>query len=199
MIACTEPTREEWLASRMTMIGASESPAIEFRTLAQYPGYRFGSDGSIWSSWSRGRRQPGDTWTRLNATRSSNGYMMIGLHGSDGKTHRCLMVHRIILEAFTGPCPEGCEARHYPSADRSNNAASNLIWGTRSQNHADKWEQGSMPHGEGHGMSKLTAADVIDIRQSVANGESQVSAAARYGVGKANINAIICGRTWKWL
>lgn len=41
-----------------------------------------------------------------------------------------VLVHRAVLEAFVGPCPEGKEGCHR-DGDVRNDAASNLYWGTR--------------------------------------------------------------------
>lgn len=37
-------------------------------------------------------------------------------------------VHRAVLEAFIGPCPEGMEGRHWPDLNPLNNHLSNLCW-----------------------------------------------------------------------
>lgn len=46
------------------------------------------------------------------------------------------LVHRLVLEAFVGPCPPGMECCH-GDLDRSNAALSNLRWDTRSANTID--------------------------------------------------------------
>lgn len=46
-------------------------------------------------------------------------------------------VHRMVLAAFKGPCPEGQEARHI-NGDRADNRPENLEWGTHVENHWDK-------------------------------------------------------------
>ena len=42
-------------------------------------------------------------------------------------------VHRLVLDAFIGPCPKGLEANHL-DGDKLNNYASNLEYVTRSEN-----------------------------------------------------------------
>lgn len=51
-------------------------------------------------------------------------------------------VHRLVLEAFVGPCPDGMEACHGDGV-RTNNALRNLRWDTRSENHRDKVRHGT--------------------------------------------------------
>ena len=50
--------------------------------------------------------------------------------------------YRLALEAFVGPCPPGMEALHWDD-DRSNNAISNLRWGTRTDNMRDMSRNGN--------------------------------------------------------
>jgi hypothetical protein len=175
---------------------------LEYRTIERFPGYRFGSDGSIWSAWHRGPKRKmylGGKWKRLCPTKNSSGYMLVGLRGADDQVHRCLQVHRLILEAFVGPCPDGCEARHFPDATRGNNAIDNLTWGTRHENHQDQWAQGSMLHGEGHHNSRLTTEAVREIRRLQSQGVRQFTLAKRFSTTQTNISAIVRRKAWAWL
>ncbi len=71
---------------------------------------------------------------------------------------RTVLVHRLVLEAFVGPAPEGTEGLHWDD-DPGNNRASNLRWGTRSENIADRIRNGRRCGGirivckRGHPMS----------------------------------------------
>jgi hypothetical protein len=165
---------------------------VEYRTIDRFPDYRFCADGSVWSSIS-------GQWKKLSLPVSSRGYPMVGLRDKDGKIQRCIPVHRLILEAFVGPCPEGHEARHFPDGNRANNAISNLSWGTRSQNFMDKWPQGTMPHGEGHGRAYFTEAKITEIRRRYLAGERQVHLAAEFGVRQAYISNIVRRKIWRHL
>ncbi|ONI62639.1 hypothetical protein CSIV_14285 [Microbacterium sp. CSI-V] len=49
---------------------------------------------------------------------------------------RTVQVHRLVLEAFVGPCPEGMEALHADDV-KTHNALSNLRWSTHSDNMRD--------------------------------------------------------------
>lgn len=46
-------------------------------------------------------------------------------------------VHRLVLEAFVGPCPEGYQTRHL-DGNPDNNHLENLCWGTAEDNSKDK-------------------------------------------------------------
>jgi len=62
---------------------------------------------------------------------------------------RNVSVHRIVLEAFVGPCPPGMEGCHNDGNPR-NNVLTNLRWDTRSENQRD-----SIRHGT-HSMARKT-------------------------------------------
>jgi hypothetical protein len=110
------------------------------------------------------------------------------------KTHR---VHRLVLEAFVGPRPEGMEARHFPDHSHANNRLDNLSWGTKKQNAADKEVQGQSQKGEMGNNAKLRDADIIHIRKPYASGKtSQEKLAARYGVSQAQIWRIVRRTRW---
>lgn len=55
-----------------------------------------------------------------------NGYHCVNVKLDNGKW-RTLLVHRLVLEAWRGPCPEFYTA-HFKDNDRSNNALTNLEW-----------------------------------------------------------------------
>lgn len=51
-------------------------------------------------------------------------------------------VHRIVLEAWVGPCPDGLEGCHN-DGNAANNALSNLRWDTHANNELDKRKHGT--------------------------------------------------------
>ena len=53
-----------------------------------------------------------------------------------------VLVHRLVLTAWIGSCPEGFECLHGP-AGVSDNSVSNLRWGTRKENELDKIRDGT--------------------------------------------------------
>ena len=54
---------------------------------------------------------------------------------------KAFLVHRLVLLAFVGPCPEGMEGCHLDD-DPKNNRLSNLRWDTRSANMHDRVRNG---------------------------------------------------------
>lgn len=55
---------------------------------------------------------------------------------------RSFYVHRLVLQAFVGPCPPGMEALHR-NGNPTDNRVENLRWGTRSQNLHDSVRHGT--------------------------------------------------------
>jgi len=86
------------------------------------------------------------------------------LLSKDGEA-KMFLVHRLVLEAFIGPAPVGMESRHLDGT-RNNNHLSNLRWGTRVENMADKIRHGTMARlfGEHNPQAKLCEDDVRKIR-----------------------------------
>lgn len=68
------------------------------------------------------------------------GYLLVAVK-VDGKQRR-FRVHRLVLEAFVGPCPDGKECCHR-DGDPTNNSLGNLYWGTHGQNMNDQVRHGT--------------------------------------------------------
>ena len=115
----------------------------EWRTVPSLPGFQVSSEGQVRSldrivTYSDGRRvryrgQP-------KAQSSLNGYLYIGAKG------RHWAVHRLVAEAFHGPCPEGATLVRHLDGTRDNNIPANLRWGTKSENGLDSVTHGTHPN-----------------------------------------------------
>jgi len=73
-------------------------------------------------------------------------------------------VHRMVLLAFVGPCPDGHQARHFPDPDRSNCTLENLSWCTPLANQRDRDSHGTNNKGTNNKFAKLDAEKVRRIR-----------------------------------
>lgn len=97
------------------------------------------------------RRKFGSVLHLSRDGKASDGrYMYVGL-SKDGVSKRCF-VHRLVLEAFVGPCPEGMEALHGEGGSEDNRLV-NLKWDTRAENNRDLVRQGR------HHYAKRTHCD----------------------------------------
>lgn len=103
-------------------------------------------------------------------------------------------LHSVVAEAFIGPRPPGYEVLH-KDGDQTNNCSDNLRYGTRLENEADKEVHGTRQRGEKHKSSKLTEADVLQIRARV--GERLEDLAAEFGCTFSNISAIQLRKSWR--
>ena len=117
------------------------------------------------------------------------GYKRVYLYDYLGR--RGLLVHRIVLLAFVGPCPVGCEARHI-NGIHNDNTAENLCWWTRQENVDDKKRLDCA------GI-KLKKADVIEIREWIARGSPNNVIADEFSISPTTVCDIKYGRTWVWL
>ena len=116
-----------------------------------------------------------------------------------GNKQKSARVHRLVLETFVGPCPEGMESRHL-DGDASKNHISNLRWGTHRENEADKITHDRVSCGERQGSSKLTEGDVHWIRHFTEHGlATQAHLAKVFGVCQPQISRIHTGKEWGWM
>lgn len=130
----------------------------------------------------------------LRVSHLRNGYRAVSLY--EGSRHEVCSVHALVLDAFTGPRPEGFVARHL-NGDRLDNRACNLAWGTPAENSADMIAHGRSLRGEKHHMAKLTWTEVHAIRTAKASGAKRKDLADKFGVSRATITDIISHRHWK--
>jgi hypothetical protein len=166
---------------------------VQYRDVPDFPGYRIGDDGTVWSCriFSRWMKDRG-AWHRLSP-QLRRGYLRVGLQ-RDGKLH-WRSVHRLVLEAFVGPCPPGMQACH-ANGDRLDNRLANLRWDTPQANCQDKRRHGTVVRGSRQRRAKLREADVPLVRQMRQAGASYGKIAVRFGVARATVIALLKGRTW---
>lgn len=107
-----------------------------FIPVPDVPYYFVSADGDVLSI----RR----TVPRLMSKRfRHDGYLFVRLRIGP-RRFRDFPVHRLVASAFHGSCPIGMECRHL-NGNQADNRASNLAWGTRSENTQD-----SLRHGTHH-------------------------------------------------
>lgn len=132
----------------------------------------------------------------LKPREDKNGYFQVGL-SKLGKV-KTFKVHRLVLEAFKGPCPEGMESCH-KNGIKTDNIVYNLRWDTKVANQADSKRHGTNngPKGERCGNAKLTEQDVVDIRTEYTKGNIiQEELGKQFGVHQVTIGNIVRRETW---
>lgn len=104
----------------------------EWRDVVGYEGrYRVSNQGDVWSVASN---------RAMRGYVTGAGYRRLSLSGGGAATF--VLVHRVVLEAFVGPCPDGLVTRHL-DGNPLNNALSNLTYGTYTENNLDILRHGT--------------------------------------------------------
>jgi hypothetical protein len=152
---------------------------MDRKEIFEFPGYWIYEDGRVWSD----SKLPANSCGKfLMQSLDKDGYVRYKLY-VDG-TYCRKFAHRLVLEAFVGPCPEGMECRHL-DGNPQNNHVSNLCWGTKEENQADKRRHGTHFHpiGEKNGSSKLSRQEVVEILDLVRHGLCSQTASVEDGRG----------------
>lgn len=108
-----------------------------WRLVPGYDVYEVSSHGSVRSLQRMARTRGGGlrpVRDRVLKQSSQGRYLVVGL-SRDGAT-RSRAVHRLVLEAFVGPCPPGQQCLHFDD-DPNNNCLENLRWGSPHENARD--------------------------------------------------------------
>jgi len=166
------------------------------KIIPNFPTYRITKGGRVWST--KGNYENGQ-WMKLQT--SCSGYLYVKLRKCS-KYYHCL-IHRLVLETYVGPCPEGMQCRHL-NGNPQDNHLENLCWGTPKENHADairhKTHQGLKNHGEMSNFSKLTEQKVKLIHNLYHSGaDSQQGLADAFGISQHCVQTIVTKKTWGYL
>lgn len=118
-------------------------------------------------------------------------------------------VHRLVADAFIGPCPAGQEVRHKDD-NPSNARADNLEYGTRSDNHQDCIKRGrDCPvRGEKNHFAVYTDTQIARLKNLVGalprSGKSQRLARGTIdalvletGVSRSTVRCVLLGARWR--
>lgn len=170
---------------------------IEWRVVPDWPAYLVSNEGNVYYL-SRKRMLVLSSDDKVTLYKNSS-------------QKRPINPGNLVLEAFIGPCPEGMECCHQDD-DRRNNSISNVRWGTRADNMADRKKNGLIPNtshlfGENANHVLLTEAQVleaIELRKTIAKARSPLywsyqKLGKRYGVTGDAVARAVKGKTWKHL
>ena len=159
-----------------------------WKDIKDFPLYKISNQGRI-ESMKRGYPKI------LALTLNMKGYPIIGLF-LNGKGYT-RFIHRLVLEAFVGPRPEGHETNH-KSGIKTDNSLLNLEWVMPYENIEHAFKTGLRSNkGMRHPRVKLKDEDVIEIRRLYSQGTNQYIIAKEFGIHQANVSSIICRRTWR--
>jgi hypothetical protein len=145
---------------------------------------------------------------QMSLSYSGTGYLYVtlALAGERSVVH----VAPLVMRVFVGPPPPGKEVCHN-DGNRKNNVLTNLRYGTRKENMADRKLHGDQPFGEELPWTKLTARQVKKIRElyqppigrrdwgpghRTTRKWTLVTLARRYQVSKSTISLIVQNKIW---
>ncbi len=164
----------------------------QWKPIPGYDGYEVSDQGRVRSFWKQaGRPQDGgwvlmDNPQRMMSTR--------GRRGSRDYPTVCIKgvyeyVHRLVMLAFVGPCPEGLVVCHNDDNPK-NNRLENLRYDTQQANVDDAVASGSMGPGR---KRQLENWQIIQMRRLAANGASGSELAKQFGVSRRTVSRICNG------
>lgn len=128
---------------------------------------------------------------------TQQGYRIVGLYDTSGK-EKIHLIHRLLLENFVGPCPDGYQACHN-DGNPLNNSLENLRWDSVKNNMADKIKHGTTNRGTKNGNNKLKRLEVLQIRNLFESGVGAKSISEKFGVNIMTVYDINRRRSWAWL
>lgn len=116
--------------------------------------------------------------------------------------YSCILVHRIVAEAFI-PNPENKPQVNHINAIKTDNRVENLEWCTSKENikhsHIMGLQSSESRQGEKNNFAKLTEKEVLSIRDEY-NSKDKIThqeIGLKYGVSGASISNIVLRKTWK--
>jgi hypothetical protein len=126
----------------------------------------------------------------LRLIRKRDGYLAVNLCGPSGR--KMLAVHRLVLDAFAGPAPEGTEASHL-DGDRANNAISNLRYEKHSENCQRRRAHGT----QATNRTNCKIGHLVPyIREMIGDGLRNCEIARHLKIDPATVSRIKNGRSW---
>lgn len=172
---------------------AEQIKTEQWKTIKNFPDYAV-------STYGRVKRITVGQATRighiLKPGIGGSGYLHVSL-APRGKKHKPKTIHRIVLETFISPCPEGKECNHR-DGNKTNNCLKNLEWISRQENIYHSVKILGCGCGERNGSAKLADIEVLQIRQLYKTGNcSQRQLAKQFGISQSAIGCIVRREHWK--
>jgi hypothetical protein len=183
-------------------MSAGDAPEQPYAPIPGYPGYFATASGQIWSFLCRFTTQGEKTWRRLKEATSSSGYLVVGLPTQEQRKKRgtasAVYVHRLVLLALVGPCPDGSCACHINDV-KTDNRLENLRWGTPRQNSDDAIRNKRSLAGMRNKAARLDDLDVLVARLLLAKGLKPERIAVLFDVSIGQLQNIASGQSWSHL
>lgn len=160
-----------------------------WKQVPKYSKYEVSDKGNV-------RKDCGSYYRILSPGVSGSGYKELHLYYKTSRIRK--YVHRLVLELFVGPCPEGKQCCH-KDGNKLNNSLYNLYWGTPENNCHDAIRHGthsSLPKNRSFAVSSLTRENVLDMRELYPE-YTYRELAEMYGISEHSVWRIVTKRRWK--
>lgn len=133
---------------------------------------------------------------KLKPAEDRKGYLYVSLC-KDG-TSKIHKIHRLVAKSFVKNPHNKLQVNHKDGNVKNNNFK-NLEWVTSAENIKHAYDNNLISPlvGELNPASKLTIAQVAQIRRMHDLGESYLSLSKKFGVSKTQIGRIVKRRSWK--
>lgn len=131
----------------------------------------------------------------LSVHTTTRGYLSVSLRAPGGR-RRGMSIHRLVMAAFVGPCPEGHQVAH-GNGIRTDNRLENLRYATPSSNIDDRHRHGRTARGSRCGSARLDEAAARSILRLQASGMSAAEVAHLACVNASTVQAIWDGENWR--
>lgn len=131
---------------------------------------------------------------------SEFGYRFVHLRNTKEKISKNCFVHKLVCEAFIENVFSKPQVNHI-DGNKLNNNLENLEWATAKENtqHAHNTGLAKARKGEDSNFSKISEAQVLEIRKRRSLGETQESISKDYNINANAISSIVTGKNWKHL
>lgn len=107
-------------------------------------------------------------------------------------------IHQLVAKAFI-PNPNNYTQVNHIDGNKTNNCVSNLEWCSAKENVQHSLKTGLRKTGENTVQARFTNAEVLEIRNMLANGISQAQIARHYNCPYSTIKNIARKRSWNYL
>jgi len=175
---------------------ADSRPVVDYEDprAAPLPGFAVRADGTV--LYLDGRR-PRKVWRPLKVKTGPGGFTKVRIN-LGGRVREVGVAH-LVLRAFVGPRPTGCEPLHFPDPDPANNRLENLRWAPRGTSKAGRTLGPTAPpatRGDDHPFAVLSEADVPRVRSLYRAGFGYKEIAEKHGVHPETVRKLLKGETW---
>lgn len=130
----------------------------------------------------------------LKPSKTDKGYLRISLSIKSNKKN--FLVHRLVAETFIENLNNLPDVNH-KDGNKENNRVNNLEWVTKQENHIHAAKTGLKAKQEKHGCSKLTLAQVNEIKDMLKTKMSYSEIAKIFNVSKQTIYQINNSKIWR--